>query len=78
MIPQKERHQPLRMCVICRRRFAKQELLRYVCPTQEAEPVADVRQVHPGRGWYVCGDPNCQERFAKFGGWRRKRKGVKE
>ncbi|ABM29448.1 hypothetical protein DDE01_21090 [Desulfovibrio desulfuricans] len=76
MTPSEERHQPIRMCVICRRRFAKHELLRYVCPAEGAAPVADERQVLPGRGWYVCGDPACRERLRKFGGWRRKRKGV--
>ncbi|MFI3272516.1 MAG: DUF448 domain-containing protein [Pseudomonadota bacterium] len=76
MTPTEDRHKPVRMCVICRRRFTKKELLRYVCPVEGTGPVADVRQVHPGRGWYVCGDPNCRAKMAKFGGWRRKRKGV--
>lgn len=76
------KHIPLRTCVICRRRFAKRELLRYVPPTDAAgagaTPVPDERQVLPGRGFYVCDSPECRERFRKFGGWRRKRKGVQE
>lgn len=74
----REAHQPVRMCVICRRRFAKHELMRYVRPVEGEEPQADARQVLPGRGWYVCNAPECGERFRKFRGWHRKRKGVNE
>ena len=56
------------MCVICRQRFAKSQLLRYV-PAMEGSATgngleADASQTKPGRGWYVCSDPKCQERFA--------------
>lgn len=86
-------HQPTRMCMICRRRFAKSQLLRHVlAPTVPAgmdgpaEPEgggegksgleADKAQVRPGRGWYVCSDPECRKKFLKLGRVRRKRKGV--
>lgn len=80
-------HEPTRMCVICRRRFAKSNLLRHVprSAADEAEDetragtgksglVADKAQVRPGRGCYVCSDPQCREKFMKLGQVRRKRK----
>ena len=79
-------HQPTRMCVICRRRFAKSQLLRHVLPQVDAEQIpggtgesgleADEAQVRPGRGWYVCSNPECRKKFSKLGRIRRKRKGV--
>ena len=81
-------HEPARMCVICRRRFAKSQLLRHVlAPSAETEGEtragagksgleADEARARPGRGWYVCSDPQCREKFLKLGRVRRKRKGV--
>lgn len=87
-------HQPERMCVICRRRFAKSQLLRHVlvptAPNGSADGLvdgtradagksgleADEAQARPGRGWYLCSDPECREKFLKLGRVRRKRKGV--
>ena len=81
-------HEPARMCVICRRRFAKSRLLRHVLGsiTDETEGEtqagaeksgleADEAQVRPGRGWYVCSDPRCREKFVRLGQVRRRRKG---
>lgn len=79
--------------MICRRRFAKSQLLRHVLApsapaggeeAREAEGrgagesglEADKAQVRPGRGWYVCSDPECRKKFLKLGRVRRKRKGV--
>ncbi|MDL2271560.1 YlxR family protein [Desulfovibrio sp. OttesenSCG-928-I05] len=61
----KLRHIPARMCVICRKRFPKGDILRFVSPEGSASPVPDPRQVLPGRGMYVCPDDTCRERFAK-------------
>lgn len=83
-------YEPARMCVICRRRFAKSQLLRHVLapaalngPDGETRAdagksglEADEAQARPGRGWYVCSDPECREKFLKLGRVRRKRKGV--
>ncbi len=56
------------MCVICRRRFAKPQLLRFVSAGEGGAVgnglEADASQAKPGRGRYVCSDPQCQERFA--------------
>lgn len=76
---------PIRMCMVCKRRFPKPQLLRHVLLPADGEDsgedsknalVADAVQTRPGRGWYVCSDPACRERFAKMGRVRRKRKGV--
>lgn len=77
------------MCVICRRRFAKSQLSRHVLAPASAETEGETRagvgksgleadeaQARPGRGWYVCSDPQCREKFLKLGRVRRKRKGV--
>lgn len=57
--------EPVRMCVICRRKFAKSGLNRHVLG-QNGELIADGRKLLPGRGWYCCSDPKCVIRFAMF------------
>lgn len=56
---------PVRMCVICRRRFAKATLVRHVLTPQGALLV-DAEKNKPGRGWYVCSDPVCERKFAHY------------
>lgn len=56
---------PVRMCVICRRRFAKAELNRHVLTAQGILSI-DAKKTRPGRGWYVCSDPVCEQKFAKY------------
>lgn len=64
--------EPVRMCVICRRRFPKRELARYtVAPSGEL--LFDARKTGPGRGWYVCADETCRRKFAAFRPSRRRR-----
>lgn len=65
-------HTPMRMCVICRQRFPKAELDRYVL-SPEGELKPDIRRNMPGRGWYLCSEPACGERFLKYALGRRKR-----
>ncbi len=77
------RHIPVRMCVICRGRFPKAGLERYVvaraCGGSEAENGTPPCLVHDpdkrmdGRGLYVCHGPACREKFKKFAGRGRKR-----
>ncbi|ACV67793.1 YlxR family protein [Desulfohalobium retbaense] len=68
-------HQPERMCVICRRRFAKHQLHRLVASADCDRLLDDPKQTRPGRGYYICPDPACQKRISKFRGWRKKCKG---
>ncbi|MBQ9452612.1 MAG: YlxR family protein [Desulfovibrio sp.] len=56
---------PIRMCVVCRRRFPKDSLHRYVL-NAEGFLIIDVGKTRPGRGWYVCPDPVCAARFVKY------------
>lgn len=74
-------HEPTRMCMICRRRFAQSQLLRHVLSTEDGHVEgsgleADEARTRPGRGWYICTDPDCRKKFLKLGRVRRKRKGV--
>jgi len=55
---------PQRTCVGCRRARAKEELVRLV-RRSDGTVVADARG--PGRGAYVCPDPDCVARAAKPG-----------
>lgn len=61
---------PVRMCIACRQRFPKETLERYVRPAgamgRDATPVHDPDQTMPGRGYYVCGQARCRERFPKM------------
>jgi len=56
------------MCIVCREKFLKEELERYVCTETTSEPTADgpvpdPGKTMPGRGFYVCGQARCRERF---------------
>ncbi|NDV17846.1 DUF448 domain-containing protein [Pseudodesulfovibrio sp. JC047] len=74
------KHDPVRMCAVCRERFSKRELQRYVCPEATSEPsdtgpILDPGHTMPGRGIYVCGQTRCRERFPKvLKGLMKKRK----
>jgi len=68
---------PVRMCVVCRRRFAKDDLLRFTCPEPGGLALAlDVTGKRAGRGFYVCRDAACRNKFERFKGWQKKCKGV--
>ncbi|WP_419787596.1 YlxR family protein [Pseudodesulfovibrio sp.] len=73
--------EPIRSCVVCRRRFPKGELERYVCPATVPDdepdgPVLDPEKIKPGRGYYVCVQARCRELFPKvMRGLMNKRKG---
>ncbi|MBC18029.1 conserved protein of unknown function [Pseudodesulfovibrio profundus] len=75
-------HEPVRMCIVCRQRYPKGELDRYVCPDTAKEletdgPVPDPGKNRPGRGFYVCVQARCREHFPKMiKGLMKKRKGV--
>ena len=67
---------PERMCVICRGRFAKSELTRHVAaPDGQDGLVPDPRAILPGRGHYLCANPECAEKFSKYSGRSRRRRG---
>ena len=64
------RHIPIRSCFICRKRFAKKQLMRFVCnsdhKTKKMPKQADPEQILPGRGIYVCNSNECIKRLERF------------
>jgi len=60
------KHTPQRTCVGCGSATAKRELIRLVrTPTGAVEP--DPTGKRPGRGAYLCHNPECWERAIKKG-----------
>ena len=49
---------PMRMCVSCRERFAKKDLIRIVA-SADGKVQVDPTGRMPGRGAYVCHNPEC-------------------
>jgi predicted RNA-binding protein YlxR (DUF448 family) len=52
---------PMRMCVSCRERFAKKDLIRIVASTDGTVQVDPTGRM-PGRGAYVCHNPECMKK----------------
>ncbi len=58
-----DKKSPLRMCVGCREMKPKREMLRIV---KNGDDIAlDLRGKAPGRGAYICDNPNCIKKCAK-------------
>ena len=55
---------PMRQCLGCREMKPKRELIRVV-RSPEGEISLDFRGKKPGRGAYLCPDPNCLKRARK-------------
>lgn len=55
---------PMRQCVGCREMKPKRELIRVV-KSPENEISLDFRGKKPGRGAYVCQNPDCLKRARK-------------
>ena len=55
---------PLRQCVGCREHKPKPELIRVVRSPQ-GEVSLDFKGKKPGRGAYVCPDPDCLKKARK-------------
>ena len=58
------RRGPVRMCGLCRERFAKGSLARYA-PSADGRLTPDPEQKRPGRGFYVCAGAECAARLQK-------------
>ena len=63
-MPLKPRKIPMRMCVGCREMKPKATLLRVVKP-QDGEAHIDRKGKAPGRGAYVCDNPDCLKKARK-------------
>ena len=71
-------HIPQRMCTVCRTRLPKNNLYRYVCQRNgHGQPALlfDPQHILPGRGFYVCSDPECQRALTRHKGWQKKCRG---
>ncbi len=55
---------PLRQCVGCREHKEKPQLVRVV-RSPEGEVSLDLRGKKPGRGAYICPDPECLKKAVK-------------
>ncbi len=49
---------PLRMCMVCRKRLDKNELIR-IAKNSDGEIVIDIDGKAPGRGAYLCKKVDC-------------------
>lgn len=52
-------HNPIRRCAACRRAALKSELLRFVRDPHTLQVQPDPDQKLPGRGAYLCRQPDC-------------------
>lgn len=60
----KQRRAPLRMCSGCGEMFDKRTLVRVV-KSPQGEVSLDVTGKKPGRGAYVCNNPECLRKARK-------------
>ncbi len=56
--------EPIRSCVICRKRFPKSGLLRFV-KDENGSVHTDVSNRMDGRGAYICGNGGCMDKAVK-------------
>ena len=64
MQQQKQKKIPVRRCVGCNAQRPKRELVRVV-RSPEGEISIDLRGKAPGRGAYLCPDPECLKKARK-------------
>jgi predicted RNA-binding protein YlxR (DUF448 family) len=57
-------HVPIRMCIGCRKKRKKEEMLRFV-QNQDGVVCVDEKKKMSGRGFYLCPDLNCLRRAQK-------------
>ena len=55
---------PMRQCMGCRERKPKKELVRVV-RSPEGTVSVDLRGKAPGRGAYICSDPECLKKAVR-------------
>lgn len=61
---QKKKKIPMRQCLGCRTMFPKRELIRVV-RSPEGELSLDFKGKAPGRGAYLCPNPECLKKARK-------------
>ncbi len=55
---------PLRMCMVCRERKEKSDLIRVAC-MKEGAPYIDLSGKGEGRGMYLCRQSSCLQQAEK-------------
>ncbi|MFN7016216.1 MAG: RNase P modulator RnpM [Fimbriimonadales bacterium] len=55
----RSRHNPIRRCAACRRTAPKAELIRFARTPCTLQVQFDPAQKLPGRGAYLCPNPDC-------------------
>ncbi len=68
------KYKPIRMCIVCRERFVKSELERYIITDEfknalsfTADSMAiDIQKNINTRGYYLCNKSSCREKFQKL------------
>jgi predicted RNA-binding protein YlxR (DUF448 family) len=66
----KKKHVPIRMCIGCRRKRKKEEMLRFV-QNRDGVVFVDEKKRMNGRGFYLCPDLICFKMVRKKERWRR-------
>lgn len=61
----KERKIPMRMCLCCREMKPKRELVRVVM-NKEGVIAVDPTGKAPGRGAYLCREPECVQKLGRL------------
>jgi len=56
-----EKHQPIRMCVVCRKRFFQSELNRLQCENSKL-----IKFKGSGRSFYVCKNCVSHKKFIQY------------
>lgn len=64
----KRHHCPIRTCIGCGRKEEKWLMLRFTV-AEDGAVNKDERQVHDGRGAYICKDPECLGLALRRGGF---------
>ncbi len=65
----KKGHIPKRICVICKKKDYKENLLRFVII--EGGIIFDIKQRLHQRGYYVCDENQCIQKLEK---WKKKKR----
>ena len=60
-------HVPIRMCIACRKRKRKGEMIRFT-KTPDRAVVLKEKKDQKGRGLYLCPDPNCLKKAERKNG----------
>jgi uncharacterized protein len=64
----KKGHVPIRMCIGCRRKRKKEEMLRFIQRIDGVVFVNEKKRIN-GRGFYLCPDLICFKMAQKKGRW---------